>query len=91
MGQDALLRLAGYLERQLLIHARGDRDIFGDLILARLVAPARRAASLLAALRLHGHTLHRQRTQAKRVAKGSSHGFKVGDAAWFRLFVNSIQ
>ena len=60
MGEDALLGLARYLERQLLIHARGYGDIFGDLILARLVAPARAAAPLLAALRLHRHPLYRE-------------------------------
>jgi hypothetical protein len=91
MGEDTFLRLARYFDRQLLIHTRSHGNIFRDLILARLLAPARPAAPLLASLRLHGHSLHRQRTQAERVAKAGSHSFKFGHPAWFRLFVNSIQ
>src|SRR5579859_2398808 len=78
VGKDPLLRLAGYLERQLLIHARGHGDILCDLILSRLLTAARTAASLLTALRLHGYPFHRQSTQAEGVTKGSRHGFELG-------------
>src|ERR1700689_3120291 len=77
MSEDALLRLARDLERQLLIHARGDGNILRDLVLARLAALACAAASSTAShfapFRLHSHALHRQWAQAKRVAKTGSH------------------
>src|SRR5580658_3306870 len=38
VGEDALLRLARDLERQLLVHARGNRNILRDLVLAGLAA-----------------------------------------------------
>src|SRR5258708_17494474 len=91
VGKDALLWLAGYLERQLLIHAGGNGDVCGNRILARLMTPAGRAASLLAALRLHGHAFHRQRAKTEGVAKGSRYSFEFSYASRFRLFVDSIQ
>src|ERR1700722_4913347 len=94
MGEDALLRLTRDLERQLLIHARRHGDILRNLILTGLAALARPAislASVFTPFRLHGHALHRQWAQAKRVAKPSGHTLEFHYAARFRLFVNSIQ
>ena len=88
VGKDSLLRLAGDLQRQLLIHLGSDGHVFGDLILARLAAPA---VAVLAALRLHGHALYRQRSQAERVAKPGGNAFKLHHPPGFGLFVDSIQ
>src|ERR1700691_4662732 len=93
----ARMRYSGFacdLERQLLIHARGHRDILRNLVLARLAPLARPAictASVLTPFRLHGHALHRQWAQPKRVAKTGGHALKFHHPAGLRLLVNTIQ
>src|ERR1700677_1952514 len=89
MSQNAFLRPARDFDRQLLIHARRDRDIFRYLVLTRSAAVS--PATEFAPLGLHRHPLHRQRAKAKRVAKRSSYRFKFHHAPSLRLLVNSIQ
>ena len=84
--QDSLLRLARNLLRQLLVHARGDVHLFGNLNLPRILTAA--VARSLVGLELH--SLDGQRTHAQRVSKARRHGRKVKDLLRVRLFVDAV-
>ena len=85
--QDALLRLARDLLRQLLIHARRDVDVFRDL--QRLGALS--GAGAFAPLGLELHPLDRQRADAQRIAETRGDGLEVHHALGIGLLVDAIQ
>ncbi len=94
MGEDALLRLAGDLLCQSLIHFWRDRNVLRDLVLARgvplAVAVARIVGTEFAPLALELHPLDRQRAEAERVAEVRGGLFEVDDALCIRLLVDAI-
>src|ERR1019366_2591689 len=75
VGQDALFRLARNLLGQLLIHARRDVDLFGDLDDVRVAS----AAMAIAPLGPHLQALHRQRTYPERVAEDGGDSLEIED------------
>src|ERR1019366_750133 len=87
VGQNALFRFARNLLRELLVHARRDVDLFGDLDDVRIAS----AAMAIAPVGLHCHALHRQRAYPERVAEGGGDSLKIEDTLGIRLFVNAIE
>src|ERR1039457_3458088 len=87
VGQDALFRLARNLLGQLLVHARRDVDLFGDLDDVRIAS----AAVMIAPVSTDLHTLHRQRAYPERVTEGGGDGLEIEDTLGIGLFVNAIE
>ena len=85
--EDSLFRFARNLFCELLIHARGDVDFFGDLDLADALAGAVGGA----AVGFHLHALDGQRADAERVSESGGDGFEVVDALGIGLLVDAVE
>src|SRR5579864_8734135 len=85
--KDALLRLAGNLLGQLLVHAGGDVHLFGQLDFPRALASAVAGA----AVSLELEALHRQSAYSQGVAKGGGNGFELVNPLGIGLLVNAVE
>ena len=87
IAQNSLLGLALDARGQLLIHARSDGDIFGDLMGASGSSGAMRVAAVSPGL----DAPDRQRAEAQRVTEAGGQFLELDDAAGLGLLVNSVE
>ena len=87
VAENPLLGLAFDVRGQLLIHARRDRNVFGDLMHPGIAPGALRVAAVAAGL----DALDGQRAESERIAKGGGQFLELHNAARFGLFVDAIE
>ena len=86
-AEDSFFRLARNFFCELLIHARRDVDLFGDLDFADALAGAVGGA----AVRLHLHAVNGERAHAEGVSEGGGDGLEIVDALGVGLLVDAVE
>src|SRR5690348_9801370 len=86
VGKNALLRLTRDLLRKLLVHARRDVYLFGNLVLPRIPSAPVAFATLAARLK----SPHRQR-HTERISESGGQQLEVVDLLRVGLLVNAVQ
>ena len=92
VGEDALFGLAGDFGGEVLVHARGDGDGFGDFVLARIRAAASAFAALIFAAVAFGlEFADGEVAEAEGVAEGRGGVFEFDDASGVGRFVDAVE